>query len=612
MNQGSTGFFFGWLQPRRDWKGRRALVPADTCYQILNVFLWLTGGTGLFALGMGYLRLPALMHSNPLFWLQVALALPVLGAALFRGWPFDVRAAFLIVYLYSFTISVAAVLGCTPNWAFLVFILVGISSLLYGTRAGLTTVLSLGGAHILVAWGWTAGRLPAFMPNAASVATYVDYSAAAVWIRVLVVGAGLQAGLVMLMRYVLSDLNEALKDSNRALQQLAVEQERRAQAEEARLRAELAVRETQKFDALGRLASGVAHDFNNILCVMKCWSSLLAEEAQEPQVREGMGEIRRATESAEQMTQHLLAFSRSDPAKREVVDLAALLRLEAKTLGRLLPNVEVTVRAERPVHVRLGRGQMQEIILNLAINARDAMPRGGRFTLDLAAEQRTGSNGLPEGRYARLDVSDTGEGMLPEVRARVFEPFFTTKQNGKGTGLGLAIVYGMVAGAGGQITVDSERGCGSRFSLLLPEVDPAESPQEIRAAAITAQVRCRVLVVETHGEIRTLIERILNREGFPAMTAADGEIASSTLHVPGARFGLLVVDASMPGLPATDVIRGALELNPDCRVIVTTTQSPEPALLQGIESGRYHRLAKPFDAGQLREAVNIALSRLGR
>ena len=612
MSNGSTGLFSGWLRPRRDWKGRKALVPVDTCYRILNVFLWVVTGVSTFALTMSYLRVPGLLHANPLFWLLVTALVFLLGAALFRGWPFDVRAGILLAYLGFFTICIALVIGSTPNWAFIVTLLVCAASLFYGTRAGITTVIVVAVSHILVAWGWVAGLFPAFMPGPDSTAEYLNYTKPAVWLRLLVTAAGLQTALVLLMRFVLRNLNEALKDSNRALQQLAVEQEHRARAEEARLRAELAVRETQKFDALGRMAAGVAHDFNNILCVMKCWSSLLVEDTQEPQVREAMGEIRRATESAEQMTQHLLAFSRSDPAKREVFDLAALLKLEAKTLGRLLPNVEVTARVERPVHVRLGRGQMQEIILNLAINARDAMPRGGKFTLTLATEDHAGNNGLPAGRYARLDVVDTGEGMPPEVKARIFEPFFTTKQNGRGTGLGLAIVYGMISGAGGRVTVESEPGRGTRFSLYLPEADPAEAPQEIRAATITAPVRCRVLIAEAQSTIRALTARILEREGFPLITAIDGEAASNTLHVPGSRFGLLVIDTLMPMVSAAEVVRQTLELNPECRVIVTTTQAPEQSLLHGIESGRYYLLPKPFDAGQLREAVNAVLSQPAR
>jgi signal transduction histidine kinase/ActR/RegA family two-component response regulator len=584
------------------------LVPVDTCYRILDVFLWIVAGVSTFALSMAYVRLPGLLQVNPLFWLLIAMLVPLVGAALLRGWPFDVRAGILLAYLAVFTICISLVLGSTPNWAFIITLLVCAASLFYGTRAGFATVVGMAVAHVLVAWGWVVGILPAFMPGPQSTFQYLDYTAPAVWVRLLVTAAGLQAALVLLMRFVLRNLNEALKDSNRALQQLAVEQEHRARAEEARLRAEVAVRETQKFDALGRMASGVAHDFNNILCVMKCWSSLLAEDTQEPQVREAMGEIRRATESAEQMTQHLLAFSRSDPAKREVIELAALLKLEAKTLSRLLPNVEVTANSERPVHVRLGRGQMQEIILNLAVNARDAMPRGGRFSLELAAEQHAGSNGLPAGRYARLDVTDTGEGMPPEVVARIFEPFYTTKQNGRGTGLGLAIVYGMVSGAGGRVTVESAPGRGTRFSLFLPEVDPSGPAQEVRAAAITAPIRCRVLVVETQPTIRALTERILSREGFPVMTAADGEAASQVLRVPGSLFGLVMVDLGVPSLTAAEIIRFAREANPECRIILATTQAPDRSVLGGIESGQYHLLAKPFDAGQLREAVNTVLS----
>jgi signal transduction histidine kinase len=600
-----------WLEPNRNWRGRHALVPFDTCHRILDTFLWFMAAIGVYAVVMVYVRGTGLMRANPLFWLVSAFQGPMVLAAIFRGWSFPLRYGILSVNLLVFTVCASAVLGITPNWAFEIIILTATTSLFFGVRAGLAMVLLVSAAHIVVAWGWITGRLPAFMPGAGAAATFMDFTAAPVWARVLIVAAASQAALVLLMRYVLRDMNDALQQANATLQKLAVEQEYRARAEEARLKAELAGREAQKFDALGRLASGVAHDFNNALCVIKCWSSFLSEEKRDPQVTEAMADIRRATENAEQLTHHLLAFSRSDPGRKEVVDLAEVARLEGKTLSRLLPkNVAVTVDAPNAHYVRLGRGPLQEVLLNLAINARDAMPQGGRLGLKVNAEALVApTNGLAPGNYVCLEVSDSGQGMDAATQARIFEPFFTTKQAGRGTGLGLAMVYGLVNGAGGGVQVSSQVGHGTRFTIHLPAATAGEAAVMPKPASITAPVRCRVLIAEYQPEIRLLIERILAKEGFPVIAVANGDEALAALAVDGSRFGLLVTGGVMPGRPTDEIVRRALEVEPECRVVIVSDQRQDELMLRGIEAGRSCRLPKPFDAGQLREAVNDVLRR---
>jgi len=605
-------FLGNWLKPERNWKGTRALVPVETCYRILDTFLWISVAIGLLGLALGYYRASEMLGRNPLFWLVVLVQAPVLLAAIFRGWSFNLRYVFLAVALACYDLCVAAVLGVTPNMVFFTIVLLSTTSLFFGARAGMTLVVGLVLTQTLIAWGWVTGHLPAFMPSAKATQMFMDYTEPVVWVRVLVIGVLMQAGLVVLMRFVLSDLNDALRQANSHLHKLAVEQEYRARAEEGRLKAELAVREAQKFDALGRMASGVAHDFNNALCVMKGWSSFLLEDARDPLVRDAMGDIKRATDNAAQLTHHLLAFSRSDPAKREVVNLGELVPMESKTLRRLLPpDVTVTAEVSGPLHVRLGRGQLQEIILNLAINARDAMPRGGSLTLRVSEVERTEATaGRPEGRYARFEVSDTGTGMDYATRAHIFEPFFTTKAPGKGTGLGLAMVYGLVSGAGGWIDVQSALHQGTTFLIHLPVVAADEVHQEPPAIAILHPTRCRVLVADAQPEIRSLVERILVREGFPVIAVGNGDEALTALAGGEAgRFGLLVVEGIMPGASTMEIIDRALAGNSDCRVIIASAHLPDQLLLRGIETGRYGQLPKPFDAGQLREAVNEALGK---
>jgi len=601
---------FAWLRPERNWKGARALVPVETCYQVLGVFLWISGVIGVFGLVMAYRRDPALAMHNPIFWTVLGMQGPVLLAALFRGWPFVLRAGVLIANHLVYIVCVSAVVGITPNHAYFAIILVATTSLFFGFRASLAVVALQVLGEVVVAWGWVTGRFPAFLPNAAATQPFMDFTTGIVWVRVLFVGVGMQAGLVLLMRYVLRDLNEALRQANSSLHKLAVEQEYRARAEEGRLKAELAVRESQKFDALGRMASGVAHDFNNALCVMKGWSSLLLEDTSDPLVRDAMGDIKRATDNAAQLTHHLLAFSRNDPAKREVANLAEMVQLEARTLRRLLPqDIDVTVEAGGPLHVRLGRGQLQEIILNLAINARDAMPQGGRLIFRLRQTETTGPAGQVAGRYARLDVIDTGTGMDQATKARIFEPFFTTKAPGKGTGLGLPMVYGTVSGAGGWIEVESAPGRGTTFTIHLPAVAATEIHLPPPLTAILNPTRCRVLVVDGQAEIRALVERILAREGFPVIAVANGTEALAAMEGPAGRFGLLITEGIIAGVATTEIIERALLVDPDCRVVIASAHLPDQLLQRGIETGSYILLPKPFDASQLREAVNEAIGR---
>ncbi len=563
------------------------------------------GGVSFFAV---VARVPHALH-YPILWVYLSVHVAILAAAILRGWPFDVRFAILATGLLTVNMLVAATVGIVPNWAVQIMILVATGSLFYGPRCGWWLGAAIIVSYAAIAWGWVSGHLPVYVTRQEG-ASILNLESPQVWIRILVIAAALLSIVLVSMSYVLGDLNEALRDAKRSLGQLAVEQEHRARAEEARLTAERSAREAQKFDALGRLASGVAHDFNNALCVMKCWSSVLIETSSDPEVREAMHEIKRSTENAEQLTQHLLAFSRSDSGRREVADLGEVVRQECRTLSRLLPkSIVVEPTVDGIVHVPLGKGQLQEILLNLAINARDAMPGGGRLTIQAGrSDLDVATKTLRAGRYASLVVSDTGAGMDEAVMSRIFEPFFTTKPHGKGTGLGLAMVFGLVSGAGGSIAVASRPGEGSTFTILLPEASGAEAGVEQRAESIVVPMRCRVLVVDAKQEIGALVERILTRDGFPTVWVRDGRTALEAIAAADSRFGLVIIQGALPEVSTLEVIRAAEQASGSCRFVVISAPVMDPAITAGVSLGRLHLLMKPFEADRLRAVVSAALT----
>ncbi|HVU18726.1 MAG TPA: ATP-binding protein [Candidatus Didemnitutus sp.] len=596
------------LSPGSDWEGKSALAPVGTCRRILDVLLWLIAPVAVWVLVMLYVTSPQVARSSPVYWIVSGLTLPLTIAAIFRKLPFLLRYFCFALCSLAFDLGALMELGQAPNVAYQNIVLIMATALFFGLRPAIILSVALMLATAVIGVAWVHGLLPLFLAHAPASSPFVDYTQPTVWARMVVAGFAYQMVLILIMRYVLRDLSDALRNTNGALEKLAVEQEYRARAEEGRLKAEVSVRVAQKFEALGRLASGVAHDVNNALTVIKCWSSFLVEDKRDKDVMDAMGDIRRATENAEQLTHHLLAFSRTEPARKQVVDLAGLVRVETKTLSRLLPKV-ITVEADapQPAHVRLGSGQLQELILNLAINARDAMPSGGRLTFRVTEVELPAGGDLKPGRYVRLEVEDTGCGMSEETQSRIFEPFFTTKAPDKGTGLGLAMVYGLVSGAGGDIHVRSQVNAGTCFTIRLPVARPGESENTTPPIAITAEVRCRVLIAEPEPAIRAMLERVLTREGFPVMAVARGDEALQALEVPGGRFGLVIAAGGLADVPTTRLIGTALEVDASCRTIVLSDPFLAGDLRQGISEGRFHVLAKPFDAGQIRAAVNAAL-----
>jgi len=377
------------------------------------------------------------------------------------------------------------------------------------------------------------------------------------------------------------------------------------------LEAQLA--QAQKMEAIGRLAGGVAHDFNNLLTVILSYSDLLLEEIPKDSPHgEDIGQIRKAAQGASELTRQLLAFSRQQVLEPKVVDLNAAVTGIERLLGRVLREdirLRCTLAADTGT-VRVDPGQLEQVIMNLAVNARDAMPRGGQLTVetanvDLDATYMEAHPLAAPGRYVMLAVTDTGTGMDAATQARIFEPFFTTKEVGKGTGLGLATVHGIVQQSGGFIWVYSEPNHGTCFKIYLPRVDEAVSDVATAAARILRGTET-VLVVEDVEAVRAVTRRMLERYGYQVLEAADGE-AAIRLAATAGHIHLLLTDVVMPNVSGRDLAALFAKTYPDTKVVFMSGYTDDAIVRHGILEEGIAYLQKPFSPESLVSKVRAVL-----
>jgi PAS domain S-box-containing protein len=376
-------------------------------------------------------------------------------------------------------------------------------------------------------------------------------------------------------------------------------------------------RQSQKMEAVGRLAGGVAHDFNNLLAVIIGYSDLgLARLPERDPRRRDFEEISKAANRAASLTRQLLAFSRQQVLQPKVLDLNRVVADVEKMLRRLIGEdvTMVTSLEPRLGHVTADPGQIEQVLLNLVVNARDAMPHGGTLTIETATVAPTQearlAAGLDEGPHVMLAVTDTGCGMDPSVLAHMFEPFFTTKEKGKGTGLGLATVYGIVKQSGGCITVESEPGRGSTFRVFLPRVirsaEPVPEPAPVPAFQPGTET---VLVVEDEPAVRGLIHRILVERGYSVIVAPDGPEALRLASARGRRpFHLLLTDVVMPQMSGTDLARRVLTDYPETKVLYMSGHTDHAVLLRDIRESGAAFIQKPFAPMALAAKVHEVLA----
>ena len=388
----------------------------------------------------------------------------------------------------------------------------------------------------------------------------------------------------------------------------------RKQAQEERERLKERLRLGQKLEAIGRLAGGVAHDFNNLLTAILGYSDLLSERlgADSPGVVE-LGEIRRAGERAAALISQLLAFSRKQVIEPRTVDLGCLVEDSSRMIRRLIPedvelDLELGGQGSAPVLITADPNQIEQLLVNLAVNARDAMPAGGRLSIAASSVHlREGRRGdlfdVVPGDYGLLEVRDTGAGMDRETLEHAFEPFYTTKGPGEGTGLGLATVYGIVKQNQGYIWADSAPGHGAIFRIYLPtaqgEVAASEAGGVEQAAVGPGVPGAKVLLVEDEPAVRTLVREVLARQGYEVLEAPN---AREALKVSAGRLDavdLLLTDLVMPGLSGADLVRELQEARPDLPVIYITGYSEGALNARGLLGSDYRLLLKPFTAGDL-------------
>jgi two-component system cell cycle sensor histidine kinase/response regulator CckA len=377
-------------------------------------------------------------------------------------------------------------------------------------------------------------------------------------------------------------------------------------------------RQAQKMEAIGRLAGGVAHDFNNLLTAMLGYSDLLLDQfAEDDPCRFDVLEIKKAAERASSLTRQLLAFSRKQVLQPKPLDLNAIVSGFDKMLRRLIgEDVElITVLGRDLGLVKADPGQVEQVIMNLAVNARDAMPGGGKLIIETdnveldAAYARRHEPVIP-GRYVMLAVSDTGCGMDDEVKSHLFEPFFSTKERGKGTGLGLATVYGIVKQSGGYVWVYSEPGRGASFKIYLPQIDAAEVETAGSArTAGTAGGSETVLVVEDEAAVRRLAVEVLKRHGYHVLEAGDGAEAIAVADRHAGRIDVLITDLVMPEMNGAELAALLTGRRPTTRVLYTSGYTDEAVMRGGVLDPGTNFLQKPFNSERLINAVRQVLDR---
>lgn len=391
------------------------------------------------------------------------------------------------------------------------------------------------------------------------------------------------------------------------LKRLELERQRVA-AEVALQRSEEQFLQAQKLEAIGRLASGVSHDFNNLLTAIIGYSELsLRQLGKDDPVRRNIEEIKKASDRASALTRQLLAFSRKQVMQLRVFDLNLTVMDLEKMLRRMIgEDIELRTSLQQGLgNIKADQGQIEQVIMNLVVNSRDAMPHGGKLTIETAnvyLDEAYSKHHLsvPPGSYTMIAISDTGLGIPEQIRAHIFEPFFTTKDAGKGTGLGLATVYGIVKQSGGSIWVYSEVGKGTTFKIYLPSVSQSADEQKdfVPPKPIPGGTE-RILLVEDADPVRQLARTVLEGLGYQVLEAADGSDAIHMVHSRSQNIALLLTDVVLPGISGRELSETLLQSNPGLKVLFMSGYTDGTVVGHQVLAPGANFIQKPFSPDQL-------------
>jgi len=425
------------------------------------------------------------------------------------------------------------------------------------------------------------------------------------WIRAAIVLAlfgGTSASAVV---YIVQRLD---KETQNLRASLGREKQQRIELEKTKLEKENAIRalaDAQRVEALGRLASGVAHDFNNSLTIITGSAEIAQLESDLPdKVASSLNAIKRASLQAADMTRSLLAFGRKDPTKLEHVEVGELLNSMAESLCRLLPeDIRLRISDVTQAVVQIDRGELERALLNLVINAKDSIERQGEIIVGCRSIEVTEDSTNKPGTYVEIWVKDNGRGMTDEVKAKVFEPFYTTKPVGKGTGMGMAILHGVIKEARGDIKIESSVGAGTSVSLYIPQVDKPIAKDPTKSAANDFHGKSgrnvSILIVEDNPDVLTVTAKTIENAGYTVSQAADGDSALKLIEESKVQFDLLCIDGVIPGTSSAKVIEFVQRNYQDTRVIVCSGYIEEELLLRGIRTGELAYVKKPYLSSEL-------------
>ncbi len=398
----------------------------------------------------------------------------------------------------------------------------------------------------------------------------------------------------------------------------AMDVSERKQVEEDLRMGKESLQQAQKMEAIGKLAGGIAHDFNNMLTAINGYSELLLGQLNDKAALNlGLGEILRSGRRAAALTNQLLAYSRQQIMAFRLVDLNGVVEGMVGLLKRLLQeDIEHVLKLDPNLpSIKADPSQLEQVLLNLALNARDAMPMGGRleietrqFRRDARRHPRYGS--LPPGQYVALTVRDSGVGMSEELKGRIFDPFFTTKSMGKGTGMGLSTVYGIVQQSGGHISVETAPGKGSAFEVLFPALNEAPAKEEEAAPLQTTRERRRetILVAEDETSVRVFLRQLLAAQGYTVLEASNGNEALMAAEAFPGEIHLLLTDVVMPGMGGRELAEKLSRLRPAMRMLFISGYTDDAILQHGVLDGETAFMNKPFPPASLLEKVRELLN----